>query len=409
MKDKEILRLSLVSIRHRSLRSWLAVIGIVIGVASIISLVSISTGMKEQISQNLSGLGANLITVSSGGGQATRMGGGFGAGPPGSRSESSSSDAAPLTFNQASLLRDIEGVKLIDARLSKQANITYKNKESKSTVIGTSGTEFEAFTGVKILDGRALEAADSYSAVIGYSLQSRTFNDSMVSRQIKINKVSFKVVGVLNQSGNSFGGTDSSIYIPISTAKDLFDEYDDADSVVVMAADGYDPEAIATSITEKLLEVRRVSEKNKDFSVTSAASMSSAISSVSDTLGIFLGGIASISLLVGGIGVANAMFTSALEQTKYIGLLKALGTRKNEILKLFLFESCIIGFVGGGIGVILSFFASALLMQFGLPSAITLDLVLLGAGFSIAIGALAGIIPARNAASTDPIVSLRYE
>jgi putative ABC transport system permease protein len=130
---------------------------------------------------------------------------------------------------------------------------------------------------------------------------------------------------------------------------------------------------------------------------------------VTSTLGIFLGGIASISLIVGGIGVANAMFTSVLEQTRYIGLLKSLGARNSTVLKLFLFESAMVGFVGGILGIALSYVVSAIMSSFSLPTLITPELVLLGIGFSVIVGVVSGLIPARNASHVEPVEALRYE
>ena len=217
------------------------------------------------------------------------------------------------------------------------------------------------------------------------------------------------MVGVLNQSGSSFGGSDRNVFITQKAAKAMFNQAQNASSVIVIAAAGYNVDDVAANVSAQLRTLRKETVAKQDFTATTPTSLAATISSVTNTLAIFLGGIASISLIVGGIGVANAMFTSVLEQTKYIGLLKSLGARRRTILKLFLFESCMVGLVGGLLGVILSFVASAILGSFGLPSVITPDLVLLGMGFSVGIGAISGLIPARNASSVAPVEALRYE
>jgi putative ABC transport system permease protein len=404
MKNRELLGLAFNSLRYRSIRSWLAILGIVIGVASIISFISISYGMSAQIQNQLGGLGANIITISPGGIRGQRME--FGPeriGGQGSNSE------AKITFSEADSLRSVAGVEELDARVQSRATVSYKDRNSSLTVVGTEASAFPESTATKILLGRALEPSDKSSAVVGFNVANATFDMEILDRQIKINGVSFRVVGVLNQSGATFSGPDNNIFIPQKTAKSLFDQEESASSVVVVASQGSNPDTVAAALAEKLRELHGVSQDNQDFQVTTATTMQSTISSVTSTIGIFLGGVASISLLVGGIGVANAMFTSVLEQTKYIGILKSLGAKRSEVMKLFLFESGLVGLVGGFLGVVLSFFGSSLLEGFGLPSKITPELVLLGLGFSILIGAVSGVVPARNAASVAPVEALRYE
>ncbi|MFA6328552.1 MAG: ABC transporter permease [Candidatus Micrarchaeia archaeon] len=409
MNNLELLELAMNSLRYRSLRSWLAVLGIVIGVASIVSLISISTGMNQNIQKSLSGLGANIITITAGGSRAGSMGFGGGA-PPGAPGATTSTTEKKITFNEAATLKLVSGVKAVDARVQGNGKVSFKNKNTTATIIGVEPSAFPESSVTSIAMGRTLGTGDLTSVVIGYSVMFDTFNDSnILNKQIKINGEPFRVVGVLNKSSTTFGGPDRNIFITQKAAKTLFNQTDKVSSVVVIAANESDPDTVAASVAAKLRSLHRVTNTTQDFTVTTASSTQSTISSVTDTLGLFLGGIASISLIVGGIGVANAMFTSVLEQTRYIGLLKALGARSSTILKLFLFEACMVGLIGGVLGIALSYLASAALASFGLPSAITLDLVLLGMGFSVAIGAVAGVIPARNAASVAPVEALKYE
>jgi putative ABC transport system permease protein len=408
MKDTELAELALISLRNRSLRSWLAILGIVIAVASIISLISISIGMNDQITKSLSGAGANIITISPGGQRAERMG--FGEGPPQqSGLPTGGISSSKITFAQADALRRVEGVARLDAQLSSRASVRYRNKNSSVTVIGVDPSAFPDSVGTRISAGRALGTSDTVSAVLGASVASQTFNESMLNKQIRVDGVVFRVVGILNQSGSTFSGPDRNIYIPQDEAKRLFNQTKYVSSIVAVAADGQDPDLIAGNITAALRTMHRVTATTQDFTVMTASSLQSTISSVSDTLALFLGGIASISLIVGAIGVANAMFTSVLEQTKYIGLLKALGTRNGAVMRLFLFEAGMVGLVGGVFGVALSFVASAILGFYGLPSRVSPELALLGLGFSILVGAISGLVPARNAASVAPVEALKYE
>ncbi len=408
MNDLELLELAMNSLSHRSLRSWLAILGIVIGVASIVSLISISTGMNQNIQKSLGGLGANVITITAGASRAGSMG--FGGGGAPQDFGRATTSTAKITFNEADALKTVAGVSKVDARVQGSGKITYANKNTSATVIGVDPSAFPASSVSTIYLGRTLGTGDLTSVVIGYSVMTDTFNDSgILNKQIKINGQPFRVIGVLNQSSTTFGGPDRNLFITQKAAKTLFNQTDKVSSVVVIAQNGTDPATVAAALSAKLQALHRVTNSTQDFTVTTAASTASTISSVTDTLGIFLGGIASISLIVGGIGVANAMFTSVLEQTRYIGLLKALGARNGTILKLFLYEACMVGMIGGVLGIALSYLASSALASFGLPSAITLDLVLLGMGFSVIVGAVAGVIPARNASSVAPVEALRYE
>ena len=415
MKDGEILSLALNSVRHRNLRSWLAILGIVIGVASVVIFISISMGMNSQVEENLGGLGGNLISISAGGMRAGSMfsfgGGAPGGGGPGAGvTASTSSSSSELTFRQAEKLWEVEGVEAVDARLSQSAKITYKDKQSSMTVVGSDPDVFEQTIGTELSSGRMLEPGDRGAVVLGNSVQERVFDgEEMLGRQIKIDGESFKVVGILESAGMSVTNPDNSIFMSIDAAKDLFDETKTVNSIIVAADENYEPQDVADALEVELRDIRRVSEKEQDFSVTTASSITSTVSSITDTLGMFLVGIASISLIVGGVGVSNAMFTSVLEQTRYIGVLKSLGTKNIEVIKLFLFESVIIGFAGGMIGIVLSLFASQIIVMLGLPSKMTIEVILMATAFSIVIGAISGFFPARQASAVLPVESLRYE
>ncbi len=413
MKLLDTATLALNTLQHRNLRSWLAILGIVIGVASIISLISISFGMSSQINSRMQGLGANIITISPGGQQAGRFAlGGFGAAGGGPRPEGfgGNEGSNQITFQEADDLRQLPGVQYLDARVQGRGTVTYKDKNASLTVVGSEPQAFKDTVGVDVLYGRPLSISDRYSAVVGYSVANATFNDfDLLNKQVKINNVTFRVVGILASSGASFGGSDRSVYIPQKTAQELFNQTKTVSSIVVVAAADHDTDTVAAELEGELISLHQVTKTTEDFSIQTASTIESALTSVTNTLSIFLGGIASISLLVGGIGVANTMFMSVLEQTKYIGLLKALGTKNRDVLKLFMFEAGIIGLIGGVLGIALSIVVSSLLTDFGLPSSLTLDLVAGGLGFSVIVGLVSGLVPARNAASLEPIDALRYE
>jgi len=413
MKIGDMLDIALTNIRHQKLRSWLTILGIVIGVAAIISLISISLGMQAQINEQTSSLGSNLITISPGSERADRMAGGgmmMGGGPPGGGGRMEDEGDEIITFREADILSTMPGVYKLDAQVQDRMDVTFMNENSSLNIIGTEPDSFEDIIGTELEDGRYLSINDKYSAVVGYAVAHRVFQDEedILNKQIEIDGLAFRVVGILEESGG-MGGSDSNVYIPQKIARELFESDDEVGQIIVYVREDHDVDEVAEDLEEELLSLHNLESGEPDFSVTTAASVQSAVSSISETLGMFLGGIASISLIVGGIGVLNTMFMSVLEQTKTIGVFKALGAKDRHIIFLFLIEAGMLGLIGGGLGIILSLVASTILSSLSIPTLITLDLVLLGLIFSIAIGVIAGVAPARNAARISPVEALKYE
>ena len=405
--------------RHRKLRSWLTILGIVIGVASIVSLISISLGVSAQISERMNTLGSDIIQISPGGQQAQRvmgagMAGGIGGGePPGGKSNFDSHQDSVITFSEADDLRTVPGVYKLDARVQGRGAVTYIDKNTSLTVIGTEPESFEQTIKTELFYGRYLSTSDQYSAVLGFNVANATFNDiDMINKQIKINGIPFRVVGILKQTGSSssmMGSVDSSVYIPRAVAQKLFNQSESVSQIVVVVSSDHDTDTVAAALESSLIELHRVTASTEDFQITTAATIGSTVAQVTDTLGLLLGGIASISLIVGGIGVANTMFMSVLEQTKDIGVLKSIGAKNKDVLLLFLFEAGIIGFIGGVLGVMLSLAVSFILTSFSVPTKLTPELLAGGLLFSVFIGIAAGVAPSRNAASIPPIEALKYE
>lgn len=420
MRFDDIIRFSLNNLMHRGLRSWLTIFGVVIGVAAVVSIISIGSGTQQAITSQLGGLGANIITVTAGSSRAA-FGGGF------AEFQRATTTTQNLTIKDLQTIKSVLGVQYVNGIVSDRADVTYLTQTTSLNVEGVDPLAWREMVTTQLNSGRYLTQSDFDSIVVGYSVANNVFKQPLViNTQINIEGKSFKIVGILQQSGG-FGGTDNTIFMTVGAARTVISNVveNQFSSIQVQVSDSSLVNSTSNAIEQKLLVLRHVTESTKDFSVTSSQSIQQTISSVTNTLSLFLVGIAAISLLVGAIGIANTMFMSVMERTRQIGVLKALGTTNVEVTELFLMESSIMGFIGGLIGIFLGFIASGIVSELGIrflgagggPGArnltsltfISPDLIIFALGFSVIIGALSGFLPARRAASLQPVEALRYE
>lgn len=398
----EIFRLSFTALRANKVRSILTMLGIIIGVMSVILLISLGSGLKNYITQQFEQLGANTIYIMPG-----RSGieeGGFGQGMP-------NFAGSKLTMEHYQELKRLGGV-IVDAAPSIElpASIKYGNKSRYSNVDGATENLLK-INNINIGEGRGIMRADVNRsrkvAVIGPIVKEKLFdNNDPMGKKILVGDRRYEVIGVTESIGSGlFGGgdPDNNVYIPITSAMDQFG-LDNVQVISVKVKDKNDIDEGKALIKKFML--RKLDED--DFSVVDMSSMLEAINSILGVLTITLGGIAGISLLVGGIGIMNIMLVSVTERTKEIGLRKAVGAKSSDILLQFLTEAVVLCLLGGALGITLGYLGSLIATKF-IPAVVPLWAVLLAFGFSATVGIVFGVAPAYKASKLDPIEALRYE
>jgi putative ABC transport system permease protein len=401
------------SLSGNKLRSMLTMLGIVIGVAAVIAMLSIGRGAEASITSRIENMGTNLVYVT-----------------PGSTSESGVQSAAgsagTLTLDDADALANLANVEAVASQASSFVQVVYQGLNVNTRLMGVT-PDYETVSSLTLADGKFISDSDqsarSLVVVLGNSVAEDLFGSTagVVGQKVHLNGQTFKVIGVLASKGSTgFMNQDDQVFVPLSTALyrlvggARFRGSSVISQITVKASSANVVDQVASEVTSSLCELHGTVEGADDFTVTTQESTLAAATEVSDTLTIFLGGIAGISLAVGGIGIMNIMLTTVSERTHEIGLRKAIGAKRRDILLQFLVESMVLSFVGGLIGVAFGWGVSRLMGQIQFSgSAITpvvgMDSVLLATLFSMAVGLFFGIYPATRAARLQPVDALRYE
>jgi putative ABC transport system permease protein len=436
MKFTDILKLSLNGLTHRGLRSWLTILGIIVGVAAVIAMLSIGAGMSQSMSSQMSNFGADVLTVSAGqtrafgpeGGFTNRFQPGEGGSPTvvTGQSTTSSTETATLTDTDILAISTASGVESVSGIISGRATVQYLAQTVTVSVEGVDPTAWNTMTTSTLASGRFLEAGETTGVLVGNSVANGMFDYNLtVDTQIRIGSKTFTIVGILEESGTgSFGGADRTIYTTLQAAREIVTDIgsNEYSSIQVKVTDTNAIDQIINNVKQALYTSRMVTSDTADFTVTSPTSMLETIQSTMQTLTFFLTGIAAISLLVGAIGIANTMFMSVMERTRLIGILKSIGTRNSEIMKLFLAESGIIGLMGGLLGIFLGFIVVGIISSIGFNimgmgrmgantsvAIVTPQLIVFALFFSTIIGIVSGLIPARKAANLQVVEAMRSE
>ncbi len=408
MRITDLFEETYIALSANKARSALTILGIVIGIASVIAMTSIGQGAQASVQSSITSAGSNLIYITPG------MQRGVGMQVSSGRGSSQS-----LTLEDAeAITKSVILAKAVSPELSRRYQITAKGTNTNTSVIGSVPGYLEVHN-ISMDQGSFISDADLRSqnkvAVLGPTTRDDLFGDNAsnaVGSTIKINQELFRVVGVAAAKGGSgFNNPDDAIYVPITTAQAYLSSQSYVSNITVQAAQAEDMSAIQQQITDLLLLRHKIKDATQaDFSVMNQADLVATVSSVTGTFTILLASIAGISLLVGGVGIMNMMLTNVTERTREIGLRKAIGAEEGDITTQFLLESVALTFLGGGIGVTLGWAIAYGIQYLGVTTTkVTLDNVFLAFGVSAVIGIVFGYYPARQAAKLNPIEALRFE
>lgn len=396
------------SLAANKMRSALTMLGIIIGVAAVIAMLAIGAGTQDSIVGEIEGIGTNLLFVT-----ANR--------------DENITNPEPLTLKDAEALGDsfqAPSIAAVAAAVNGSAEVTFSGESTNVSVIGITPEYMDVQNkilseGEPILDSHL--TAQSSVAILGVTVAEELFGTTvgLIGETVRISGQPFRVIGLLEASGGSeFGSSDDQVLIPLTTAQVRIHPRITQGQVDIIYASAISAEAVQSAsdeIAQILRERHRINLDADDFTIQTQQSFVDMVSTITGVFTIFLGGVAGISLLVGGIGIMNIMLVSVVERTKEIGLRKAMGARKGDILTQFLVESSLLSVVGGGIGIALGWGLSILVGQiaassdFAINPLISADSVLLATVFSAAVGIFFGLYPANRAAVLEPVEALRSE
>ena len=401
---KESFLMAWASLVANKLRSLLTMLGIIIGVAAVIALVSIGNGVKQDIEDSISSLGSNLLVVMPG---APRT--------PGVRPSQGSMKSLKISDYEA--IAKLEGVKAASPMTNGSYVVIYQNKNWTTSVAGVNAN-FQDVNNWTMTSGRFFSDKNVQNrervAVVGQTVVKNLFADEdPVGKEIRVKNIPFRVIGVLKSKGNGTMGNDQddTVLIPYTTSMERVEGIDYLRRVYVVAKDDGGIDRLQADI-ENLLRVRHnIKDTNlDDFNIQNMKSIMETVAQTTGTFTLFLGAVAAISLVVGGIGIMNIMLVSVTERTREIGVRKALGATYSVIVTQFLIEAVVISLIGGFIGIAFGIGASKVIgMVSGMSTIVSVPTIIMSFAFSMAIGLIFGIYPARKAAKLNPIDALHYE
>lgn len=405
---KDYLRFGVGNILHKGIRSWLTMIGIFIGIALVVALLSLGQGMKDAVAAQFTSIGAETITVSA-------AGGGFG--PPGSY------QAAMIGTEDLKVVQRVRGIEAAFGRLIESVTVKVDREKDFGYIVTlpSDPREYEYAIEIpndfKVSSGRLIAPQDGCKLMIGHDLSTK---DRLVRKlrlrdKVMVENKAFDVVGILEKTGNP--QLDATLFAPEDCVREILEEDEKYGLIAAKIEKNENVDLVIERVEKALRKSRGVELGREDFNVESSQEVLDTINTILNVVQYVLLGIAVISLIVGGIGIMNTMYTSVLERTKEIGIMKAIGARNGDILNIFLVESGLLGLVGGLVGI-----AIGLGLAYGLSYAATqfwgtnlieahasFILIFGSAAFAFVVGTISGVFPALQASKQNPVEALRYE
>lgn len=397
-------KMAFTNLSHRKLRTYLTIIGIFIGIAAVVSLISLGQGLNTSIKEQLSKIGGDKLFITP------------------KSAVSGLVEGAKLTEKDSEVVKKVRGVKQVANVRYRTAKIEHANEQIYYYVIDLPQDDsrnlmVETYE-LEVIEGRMLNKDENFKAVIASDYAKKTIFKRTLhpGDKIKINGFEFDIVGVVKTSDSSTG-VDMSVFINKKAYDTIFDKSDSIQQIMLQVGSGEDVERVANDVERALRKFRNLDEGNEDFDVQTPLQLIATFQSIFNIVQAVLIGIAAISMIVGAVGISNTMYTSVVERTKEIGIMKSIGATNEQIRNLFLIESGILGFVGGAVGVAVGIIIGKAI-QYGATAALGTTLIRaefpwpLIAGsllFAFILGAISGMLPALQAAKLKPVDALRFK
>ena len=405
--NKDYFKIAFNNLIERRTRSILTLLGIFMAVITIFVLLSLSIGLNDYVGEQFEMLGTDKFFIM----------------PKGQLGATGEGGAVELTIEDVEVVEKVNGISKISYAAYATAKIEYKEKSRYYMVIGmpTDKSEyidmFFETANLEMDEGRIPEKTDRHKIIMGYNYKYKNLFDKPVKTKdtVEINDVEFEVIGIVGKIGNP--ADDQQVYISYEDFQELYDSGDRVDYIYAQIKSGEDLKEVADRTKRKLMGFRNVDEESIDFTVSTPEDLLETFGVILNILTVFLVGIGSISLIVGGVGIANTMYTSVLERRKEIGTMKAIGARNSDILYIFMIEAGLLGLVGGALGVLfgiiisksIEYIAAVYLGSKMIQASMSLFLIIGSLFFAFVIGIVSGFAPSYQASRLKPVDTLRYE